>query len=83
MYQIFTATPTSQQLIQFGEEVLDWYKNPQVTNDSDMVYQLDTVYSLWKAELPADGDGDEGFLHTIRSLRVRIAAAASSVRHEE
>ncbi|PWI64089.1 hypothetical protein PCL_12685 [Purpureocillium lilacinum] len=42
MYQIFTATSTSLELIQYGEEVLDWYENPLVTNDSDSISQLDT-----------------------------------------
>ncbi|PWI64033.1 hypothetical protein PCL_00433 [Purpureocillium lilacinum] len=80
MYQIFTTTATNQELIHYGEEVLEWYKNPQVTDDSDATYQLDTVHAMWQAELPTVGD--EEALRKISSLRVRISAAAAALQHE-
>lgn len=80
MYQIFTSTATNQELIHYGKEVLAWYKNPQVTDDSDAIYQLDTVHAMWQAELPTVGD--EEALRKISSLRVRISAAAAALQHE-
>lgn len=84
MYQIFTATSKSLELIQYGEEVLDWYENPLVTNDSDTICQLDTVYAMWKAELHKQGD--EEAMRTIGDLRTRIftaAAAAAAIRCDD
>lgn len=80
MYQIFTTTATNQELIHYGEEVLEWYKNPQVTDDSDAIYQLDTVHAMWQAGLPTVGD--EEALRKISSLRIRISAAAAALQHE-
>ena len=80
MYHIFTTTTTNQELIHCGEEVLGWYQNPQVTDDSDAIYQVDTVHAMWKAELPTVEDGEA--LRKINSLRIRISAAAAALRLE-
>jgi len=80
MYQIFTTTTTNQKLIHYGEEVLGWYKNPQVTDDSDAVYQLHTVHAMWEAELHTVEDGEA--LRKIDSLRMRISEAAAALTIE-
>ena len=77
MYHIFTTTTTNQELIHCGEEVLGWYKNPQVTDDSDAIYQLHTVHVMWKAELATVKDGEA--LRKINSLRMRISAASDAL----
>ncbi|GJN70030.1 hypothetical protein PLICBS_004082, partial [Purpureocillium lilacinum] len=77
--QIFTTTATNQELVHHWEDVLEWYKNPQVTNDSDATYPLDTVQAMWQTELPTVGDGEA--LRKISSLHIRISAAAAALQH--
>ncbi|KAJ6442246.1 sorting nexin 3 [Purpureocillium lavendulum] len=78
-YHLLTYTTTTEGMIDYGNDMLCWYRNPMVTGDIDGLFQLDTAYGIWRDLIPTDVDDETRI--TFDCLRSQIEEESNKLQH--
>ena len=79
IYQLLTYTTTTEGMINYGYDILLWYRNPMVTGNIDGLFQLDTAYGIWRDLIPSDVD--DATRNTFDCLRFMIEEESNKIQH--